>query len=131
MNYLYLSILDHRFICPFTAQSAIFLHVFLMRLHVKLMFHLPFHCNFTYTSMQDLICILKDTKYKSHSEVMPIEIIFYAYYFATQKGISQISQLLVLCKTFLVGKDKTHAVRVCHVLKVTPRLFLTCQLKGS
>lgn len=62
--------------------------------------------------MQDLICILKDTKYKSHSEVMPIEIIFYAYYFATQKGISQISQLLVLCKIFLVGKDKTHAVRV-------------------
>lgn len=48
MPYLYLSILYHGLVCPFTAQSAVLFKVFTMGLHVKLMLYLSFYCNLPY-----------------------------------------------------------------------------------
>ena len=51
MSNLNLSILNHRFICPFTAQFSI-LNIFFVGLRAKFMLHFPFHCNSTYKRMQ-------------------------------------------------------------------------------
>lgn len=44
-SYLYLSVLNHGLICPFTAQSSILLKILIMRLHIKFMLNFAFHCN--------------------------------------------------------------------------------------
>lgn len=42
-TYLYLSILNHRPICPFSAHFSIFFHVGFMGRHIKFMLNFPFH----------------------------------------------------------------------------------------
>lgn len=59
---LYLPVLDHGFICPFTAYFSIFFNVLMMGLHVKFMFHSAFNGNSSYEKENVVIEAHKQTR---------------------------------------------------------------------